>query len=229
MHRFYVPDVEDGKAKLQRSQLHQLRRVLRLRDGDELAVFDGRGSEWLARLEGSQAQLVRAINGSVEPQTQLTIFQALIKPARFELVLQKGTELGVWRFVPFLAERSVAAGERGERWRSIVVEAAEQSGRRIVPEVAPVLSFRDAIADATRDGIPFMPWEGADRPKLASVHRPCRNSALIIGPEGGFSQEEVDYARSRGAVTVTLGRRILRSETAAIVAAALLLHLNGEM
>jgi len=228
LHRFYVPTIEDGRARLERSQLRQLRIVLRLREGDELAVFDGKGSEWHARLAGSEAELLKPISSCAEPRTHLTIFQALIKPARFELVLQKGTELGVSRFVPFVAGRSVAGGERLDRWRSIVIEAAEQSGRTVIPDIAPALSFEDMVAEATREGVPFMPWENADRPKLSSIHKPSSRLALIVGPEGGFTDEEVEHARARGAVTVTLGRRILRSETAAIAAATLLLHLNGE-
>ncbi|HEX6510718.1 MAG TPA: RsmE family RNA methyltransferase [Chloroflexota bacterium] len=229
MHRFYVPAIQDGRATLAGPQLHQVKHVLRLHDGDELAVFDGSGSEWLGRLAGDDVELVRSIEHAVEPASKLTIFQALIKPANFELVLQKGTELGVSRFVPFLAERSVTSGEKAARWRSIVVEAAEQSGRRIIPEVAPVLPFDQAVCEATRQGIPFMPWEKADRPRLSSVHRHCRQLTLMVGPEGGFTDEEVERARARGALTVTLGRRILRSETAAIAAAAILLHLNGDI
>src|SRR5689334_10081392 len=118
-----------------------MRRVLRLGDGAQIAVFDGSGREWLARLEGEAAELVKPMDQPVEPATQLTLFQALIKPARFELVLQKGTELGISRFVPFTAERSVATGERLARWQAIVVEAAEQSGRRLVPSLAAPVSF----------------------------------------------------------------------------------------
>jgi 16S rRNA (uracil1498-N3)-methyltransferase len=229
MHRFYMPDIAAGRAKPRRAQLHQLRHVLRLRDGEELAVFDGSGQEWVARLCGDSVELVRPIEGVVEAQTQLTLFQAMIKPARFELVLQKGTELGITRFVPFVAERSVGTGERSARWQSIVIEAAEQSGRRLVPEIAPVLPFDEAIKEAASRGAPFMPWEGADGPKLSAVHRRRRHLAVIVGPEGGFTESEVERARARGALTVTLGRRILRAETAAIVAATLLLHLNGEL
>ena len=226
-HRFYAT-VANGRVQFKRAQLHQIHHVLRLRAGDQVSVFDGSGSEWLARLEGDSAQLDRPMEVGAEPQTQLTLYQALIKPAHFEFVLQKGTELGIARFVPFVAERSVAAGEKASRWQSIVVEAAEQSGRRVVPRIDALRSFDDVIAEATREGVPFMPWEGCDRPKLSTVHRHAQQFSLIVGPEGGFTQDEVQRARARGAVTVSLGRRILRSETAAIVAATLLLHLNGE-
>ena len=192
-------------------------------------MFDGSGVEWLARLQGDTAELARPIERPSEPQTQLTLYQALIKPAHFEYVLQKGTELGVSRFVPFVAERSVTTGEKLTRWKAIVVEAAEQSGRRTVPEISSVLSFDQALVEATREGVPFMPWEGCDRPRLGSVHRHARHLTLIVGPEGGLSEAEVKAARARGVVTVSLGQRILRSETAAIVAATLLFHLNGEL
>lgn len=216
-------------AVLSRQQQHQLQRVLRLRDGDEIAVFDGRGSEWVARLRGASAELLRPVEAEVEPRTRLTLFQALIKPARFELVLQKGAELGVSRFVPFLAERSVAAGDRAERWRSIVVEAAEQSGRRIVPDVASVVSFEEALAEAARTGAAYLPWERSESPTLARVHRPAGSVAIIVGPEGGFAEAEVARARSLGIQSISLGRRILRSETAAIAAVTLVLHLQDEL
>ena len=228
MHRFYV-EMADGRPRLQRAQLHQIRSVLRLRDGDEIGVFDGSGAEWVARVTVEGAELVRPLDESREPTTRLTLYQALIKPARFEFILQKGTELGIARFVPFVAQRSMASGERSSRWRKIAMEAAEQSGRTVVPEVNEPLTFDEALADATSHSVPFMPWENAERPRLSSVHRHCQELGLIVGPEGGFSDTEIEQARARGAVTVTLGRRILRSETAALVAAALLFHLNGEM
>ncbi len=192
-------------------------------------MFDGSGDEWVAELDGQGAQLKRSIPGTTEPRTALTLFQALIKPARFELVLQKGTELGIGRFVPFLSERCVTTGARAERWRTIVTEAAEQSGRRIVPTVAEVRSFSEVLVEASAGSPAIMPWEGEVGATVASVYRPAPKSSLIVGPEGGFTPEEVEQARAHGAVTVSLGRRILRSETAAIVAATLLLHSSGEL
>ncbi|MBV9120537.1 MAG: 16S rRNA (uracil(1498)-N(3))-methyltransferase [Chloroflexi bacterium] len=228
MHRFFAP-VVDGFAQLNAAQLHQIRRVLRIREGEPIGIFDGSGLEWLARLSDGDIEIERPLMDAVEPRTQLTLFQAVIKAPKFELVLQKCTELGVTRFVPFRAERSVALTDKPERWRSILIEAAEQSGRRMVPEISPVLSFTEALGEATQRGVPFLAWEQAERPKLASVHRPARDLALIIGPEGGFTEAEVGSARNRGAAVVSLGRRVLRSETAAIAASALLLHLNGEL
>src|SRR5258708_5721996 len=134
MHRFYVEMVGD-RPRFKRAQLHQIHNVLRLRDGEHMAIFDGSGAEWIVQLAGDTGVIVQAVDQTREPETRLILYQALIKPARFEYVLQKGTELGIARFVPFIAERSVASGERRERWRAIVIEAAEQSGRTIVPDV----------------------------------------------------------------------------------------------
>ncbi|MGH2365402.1 MAG: RsmE family RNA methyltransferase [Chloroflexota bacterium] len=229
LHRFFAP-ISGGQAHLSQAQVHQVRSVLRLADGDHIATFDGSGSEWLAQLQGSDAALLERLTTVVEPSTHLTIYQALIRSRRFEQVLQKGTELGVSRFVPFVSERTVAAGDHPDRWRAIVIEAAEQCGRRIVPEVSPALSFDEALAEATREGIPYMPWEEAtDGPRLSTVHRPAKRMGLIIGPEGGFSEVEAYQARQRGAMHVSLGPRILRADTAAIAAAAILLHRNGEL
>ncbi len=224
MHRFFVP-VTNGIARLSSAQQHQLRHVLRLRDGDEVAVFDGSGEEWVARLQGDLAEIVEVRRGNAEPRTHLTLFQAAIKPARFELVLQKATELGVRRVVPFTCERSVAIGERPERWQAILVEAAEQSGRRIVPEMAGQRSFEECVTEAAQAAA-FLPWEGATSGALRKTEG---RVSLIIGPEGGFSKPEIEYARSKGVEVVSLGRRVLRSETAAIVAVALVLHLNEEL
>ncbi|MDE3074606.1 MAG: 16S rRNA (uracil(1498)-N(3))-methyltransferase [Chloroflexota bacterium] len=228
LHRFHAP-VAAGRAQLRPAQLRQIHTVLRLRDGDQIAVFDGSGQEWRARLKGTVAELAEPIEHAVEPAVQLTLFQALIRPARMELVLQKGTELGVSCFVPFLAERSVAAGDRRMRWQAIVTEAAEQSGRRLMPSIEPVLAFDQAVAQATGEGVAFLLWEGASEPRLSAPGKESSRLALIVGPEGGFTEEEVRQARARGAISVSLGRRILRAETAALAATAILMHLQGEM
>ena len=154
-----------------------------------------------------------------EPSLELVLYQSLIRPQRFELVLEKGTELGVSRFV------------RLQRWRRIVTEAAEQSGRGRVPAIDPPSLFEDAVRSAP--GLLLLPWEGERSRSLRSYLRSLGDrplaASLFIGPEGGFAEDEVRLAREAGCVPISLGPRILRSETAGIVAAALVMHELGEM
>ncbi|MHB8618573.1 MAG: RsmE family RNA methyltransferase [Chloroflexota bacterium] len=228
MHRFYVR-LEDGRAHFQPDQLHQLRNVLRLREGDRLAVFDGSGREWVARLAGDHAELETEVQGQVEPRIRLVLYQSLVRAPRLELVLQKGTELGVSAFVPFVSQRTVASGDHLGRWEAIVKEAAEQAGRRVTPAVCRPVSCEEAIRRAGGQEAALMPWEEAQGQRLADAYTGADDVGLIVGPEGGFTAGEVELARRAGVATVTLGPRVLRSETAAIVAAALLLHLAGDL
>jgi 16S rRNA (uracil1498-N3)-methyltransferase len=170
-----------------------------------------------------------------EPDVRLVLYQALIKGQRFDWVLEKGTEVGVSSFVPVVSSRSVvrpaeASASRLERWQRIVTEAAEQSGRSRLPQVSPPVTFADALASAP--GLRLLPWEGEHDITLRealTAEGPPEAVSLFIGPEGGFPTEEVEMARQQGVRTVSLGPRILRAETAGIVAAALVLHELGEM
>ncbi len=228
LHRFFAP-VEGHQVLLSREQTRQIRTVLRLREGDRIAVFDGSGGEWLAILNGGLVEIEGPLEGAAEPSTVLTLYQALVRAPRMEMVLQKCTELGVSRYVPFIAARSVATGDHHQRWQTITTEAAEQSGRRVVPEVAALLTFKEAIAAATGNGCTIMPWEEMPEPKLGSLKLPAKQVNLIIGPEGGFTQEEAGLARASGALLVSLGSRILRSETAAMAATTIIMQLGGDM
>jgi 16S rRNA (uracil1498-N3)-methyltransferase len=215
-------------------------RVLRLRVGDHVLLLDNSGREYeveLTALTATAAQgvLLASSEGAGEPNVRLVLYQALIKGQRFDWVLEKGTELGVAGFVPVLSSRSLvrsaeASSARLERWRRVVVEAAEQSGRCRLPEISPPLPFDDACASAA--GLRILPWEGerdVTLGDLLAAHQAAAVVSLFIGPEGGFPLEEVRLARRLGVRTVSLGRRILRAETAAIVAAALVLHELGDL
>jgi 16S rRNA (uracil1498-N3)-methyltransferase len=217
-------------------------RVLRLRVGDHVLLLDNSGREHeveLTALTATAAQgvLIASSEGAGEPCVRLVLYQAMIKGQRFDWVLEKGTELGVAAFVPVLSSRSLirpaeASAARLERWRRVIVEAAEQSGRCRLPEISPPLPFDEACASAA--GLRILPWEGETAASLGAVLAAARQQAvpavsLFIGPEGGFPLEEVRLARRLGVRTVSLGRRILRAETAAIVAAALVLHELGDL
>ena len=242
MRRFFVPSgcVRGGEVSLGAEFAHRLGRVLRLRPGDRVVLSDGAGREYEAELTALSA---RGVTGRVvgerpvlpEPAVELALYQALIRANRFELVLEKGTEVGVSRFVPVVSGRSQVRPERdpgrADRWRRLVVEAAEQCGRGRPPAVDPPLPFAEALAGAP--GLLLIPWEGERSRGLGAFlpglpERP-RTVSLFIGPEGGFDPAEVELARGRGAALVSLGPRVLRSETAGIVAAALVMHELGEM
>jgi len=225
---------------------HRLRSVLRMRKGDIVVLLDGRGYEYEAVLEDVDGPAVRARvrerrPGLPEPPVDVVLYQSVIKGDRFDWVLEKGTELGVTRFVPIIVERSVVRpssgpSARGERWQRIVTEAAEQCGRSRLPVVAPVTEIADAFASAA--GLCLLPWEeesvlglrAALRQEVESLKATERPIvSLFIGPEGGFTEKEVRGARSRGVRVVSLGRRILRSETAGIAAVAAVLYELGEL
>ena len=244
MRRFFVPPqaIVGQEARLGPDLAHRMARVLRLRVGDHVLLLDNSGREHeveLTALTATAAQgvLIASSEGASEASVRLVLYQALIKGQRFDWVLEKGTELGVAAFVPVLSSRSVirpteASVARLERWRRVVVEAAEQSGRCRLPEVSPPLLFDEACASAA--GLRILPWEGETGASLGDVLAAARQQAvpavsLFIGPEGGFPLEEVRLARRLGVRTVSLGRRILRAETAAIVAAALVLHELGDL
>ncbi len=248
MNRFFVsPEtLTAAEVELDGPLSRRLRSVLRMRKGDIVVLLDGRGYEYEAVLEDVDGASVRARvrerrPSLPEPPVDVVLYQSVIKGDRFDWVLEKGTELGVTRFVPLIVERSVVrphsgASARGERWQRIVTEAAEQCGRSRLPVVAPVTEFDDALASAA--GLCLLPWEEERSLGLRTVLRQEMESlkaterpivSLFIGPEGGFTEKEVESARSRGVRVVSLGRRILRSETAGIAAVAAVLYELGEL
>jgi 16S rRNA (uracil1498-N3)-methyltransferase len=171
-----------------------------------------------------------------EPRTRITLYQALLKGSNFEVVLQKCTEIGVTDFVPLVCERCVAGepnSKRLSRWRSIILEAAEQSRRGKLPVVHNVSRFNEACQSGS--GTSLLPWEGEKVRGIGDVLRSRSKTentpevSIYVGPEGGFSPREVEFARSCGIVPVSLGRRILRAETAGLVAAAVTLYEFGEL
>jgi len=179
--------------------------------------------------------------GRPEPRVRLVLYQSLVKGERFDWVLEKGTELGVAAFVPLLSRRNVlrvATGRTGrpDRWSRVVREAAEQCGRSVLPDILPPKRLEEALAEAA--DLRLMPWEGEEALGLAAVLRRARPAleaagsptvAVLVGPEGGFAGDEVVLAREAGAQVVSMGQRILRSETAGIVAAAAVLYELGEL
>jgi 16S rRNA (uracil1498-N3)-methyltransferase len=231
---------------------HQARDVLRLGLGDALRLLDGAGGEYAAEVTQVSRRVVTVHVGAREDglaaaSVQLTLCLGLLKAARFEWALQKGTELGIAVFQPLLTERAVAATEefgsaKRRRYERIIAEALEQCGGSWLPDLAEPRTLADALGGAPADAIALIPWEGeaaaplretlareAARRREDGAATELRAVWLAIGPEGGFSAGEVALARAAGALPVTLGPRILRAETAAIVAAALALDTLGAL
>lgn len=228
-----------GSIELTGDLAHRLARVLRARPGDSIVLFTGDGREHVVSLDSVSAttiagRVVESRAGLPEPDVRLTLYQSVVKGERFEWVLEKGTELGVARFVPLATGRAVvhssASSARLARWRRIVIEATEQCGRCVVPEVAAQQSLDDALTTAT--GHVLLPYEGESVLGLRAAVRTAgevRDVGVLIGPEGGFSEAEVARAVAVGATAVSLGRRILRSETAGIATVAAVMYELGQL
>jgi len=225
IHRFFVEaeEVAGDRFPLPGSIERQVRTVLRMGDGDRVVLLDGAGSELACRLEGDACIVDERRPASGEPAHRLTISQALLKGDGLEQVVQHGTEVGVARFRLVLTERCVArelSPRRLERLRTIAREAAEQSERGVVPAVEAPVRFADALASAS-----VLLFERHDGARLGSLPSPTE---ILIGPEGGFSPAEVQSATMAGLVLAGLGPRILRSETVAVAAAAVILSRTGD-
>lgn len=245
MHRFFVSGdiIKAGRVTLTGDQAHQIRNVLRMAAGDWIVVLDNEGWEYEVVLQEvggkeirGQVRQRRAAGG--EPRTQITLYQSLLQRDKFEWVLQKCTEVGVTRFVPLVTRRSLVRdtavkASKLARWRRILTEAAEQSRRGRIPELMPALKMPQALAGLDAFDCVLLAWAGGEGqgigPTLAQNVSPPTSVALFIGPEGGFVEEEVADGRQHGAIPISLGRRILRTETAAVVATSLILHELGDL
>ena len=238
--RLFVPRdrIARDRASLVAADLHYLYDVLRLVPGAELEVFDGEGGSYAARLveEGQALVLTLGPRRDVSvPRARVHLGFALARGERCDLVVQKATELGVAGLSPVEAARSVVrldparGAERVRRWRRIAAEAARQCGRAEVPAVEVPAPLETVIADAPEGFRKILFYEGGGEPVADVVERGAAGHLLLIGPEGGFTPQEVEASLAAGVRLATFGPRVLRFETAAIVAVALVQHLVGDL
>jgi 16S rRNA (uracil1498-N3)-methyltransferase len=238
--RFFAPPSAFNFSKrivtLTADEARHLREVLRLKQGDEVQVFDGAGREFRAVVAQARREFAELeMRDEIEPlkpesPLQMTLAVALLKGEKFDLVVQKGTELGVNRFIPLVTRYAdirlrdeADAVKRVTRWQRIALEAAKQCGRAVVPEISLPVAFTLVINEGScfmfseRDGAPL------------NTNLSIKAITAIVGSEGGWSDEELDEARAAEVPIVTLGGRVLRAETAAIVATVLLQHSYGDL
>lgn len=222
-------DIHDGVARIRGDAAAHVSRVLRLSVGDELVVFDGEGGEYpasVARMRRGEvvARLGERRAVDVELPAPLVLIQGLAKAPAMDRVVRSAVELGAAAILPAVAARSVpkAGGHKAERWRRIASEAAAQCGRARVPDVADAVPFSDALGRSV--GCLLMPWEGEAGHPMAHALAGAdlsRGVTVLVGPEGGWTVEEAEEVRSLGGLTVTLGARTLRVDTAVVAALAL--------
>jgi 16S rRNA (uracil1498-N3)-methyltransferase len=205
------------------SDAHYLRNVLRVEVGNRLELFDGTGTNYQVEIvtidkEKISCEIKTKEVSPNEPKIKTTLAQALPKSSKMDFVIEKAVELGVDQIIPVLTERTIAKGDKSTRWQKIAKEAAEQSGRAIVPEIKPLIKFDDLLKLRDQYDLAIVPWENEKNIKLKSVltDYPTNKLLLLIGPEGGFSTGEIEMAKTAGFTAVSLGKRILRTETAGL-------------
>jgi 16S rRNA (uracil1498-N3)-methyltransferase len=248
--RFFAPPEDfrqDKSVTLAADEAQHMRGVLRLKVGDEVFVFDGEGSEYLCRIESLRRDLAaltilkKVEAASPESPLDLTLALALLKGEKFDLVVQKATELGAARIVPVITKLSDIrlrdeknAEKRATRWRRIALEAAKQSGRARLPLIEDPQPF-DSLLESASDGgeEPRLLFAERGGQSLAAALEPflaeVQSMTALVGSEGGWTDEEIQAARAADWRITTLGGRILRAETAAIAVIALLQHLYGDL
>ena len=216
MHRFFSKDLG-----LTEEIQHQMKDVLRFKAGERFVLFDGSGYDFILEIYGDKAKTVEKVLNRREPERKIYLFQSILKKDKMEWVFQKGTEVGVYEFVPILSSRSIKKDFNQERAEKIIKEAAEQSGRAILPKIHEVMDFKKAMEFVQAERLSGVIADLNSKKHISEALKEVR-MALFVGPEGGWSEEESSEAKEHGFKSVALGKLQRRAETAAIVASAFL-------
>lgn len=240
MHHFFVAPEQVGAEKIQvtGTDVNHMKNVLRMKPGEKLEVSDGGRYHYICRIEAfEEEQAVLAICEKQEADRELSsrlyLFQGLPKADKMELIIQKAVELGAFAVIPVATKRAVVrldekkAEKKRQRWQAIAESGAKQSGRSRIPEVYPVMDFKEALSFSEKLDISLIPYELAegmgDTRKVISSIKPGSSVGIFIGPEGGFEVSEIESAVQKGVYPVTLGKRILRTETAGLAILSVLM------
>ena len=239
MVHVFTDNIIDSTAVITGQDAHHIIHVLRMKEGDEICVSSGTGLDYLCSVSSFSENEVTAriieARKSTELPVEIVLYQGLPKSDKMELIIQKCTELGVSRIVPVQTRRSIvkldaaSSAKKLERWRKIAQSASEQSQRSRIPQIDPVCTLQDALRDSTSLSAAIIPYEheygGSGLKSFLTSVSGLSSAGIFIGPEGGFEEEEISQARSAGAIPVSLGSRILRTETAglAVISAIMLI------
>lgn len=245
MHSFFVDkeNISNDKITILGEDVNHISRVLRLRCNDEILIGDGECNEYSCSIESiCKTQVIcnilkRCLNKTESP-LKITLFQGLPKSQKMDLIIQKCVEIGVYSIQPVITERVVVKVEykdiknKLDRWRRIALEAAKQSKRGIVPQVLEPVNFKDAISQLTQMDAAVVPYEREESrgfKSVSEIFKNIDNIGIFIGPEGGFSDIEIDACIKNSIIPVTLGPRIMRTETAGFAAASIIQYELGDM
>lgn len=248
MRRFHLEHSEIGEFSgptrvISGPDARHIKNVLRLKPGDKIGLFDRTGLEYEARIVSLspsrvEVSILRSFYSTTESPVQIIVAQALLKNRKMDTLVRQLAELGITKWIPFVAERSVPRPvkkrllTRSERWKKIAKEAVKQCQRSRIMEIGTLLSFKEALNIEDECDLKIVFWENESNLISSTLLKPERHYRKIyamLGPEGGFSEEEIERARGCGFVIASLGPRILRAETATIAVCVLLQYLFGDM
>ncbi|KPC74724.1 hypothetical protein ADL26_09825 [Thermoactinomyces vulgaris] len=242
MQRYFIAQeqIVETSIRLVGDDVHHIKNVMRNKPGDRIICCAGQGLDYLAEIEsidGDQiiARIVERTPSRGEPRTKVLIAQSLPKGDKLEWILQKGTELGASAFLPFSSERSIVKidarkiGKKRERWERIVKEAAEQAHRGKLPTVATPMSWKALLQEIGKRECAWIAYEKGGLPLAEAITSAKDEILLIVGPEGGFTESEIEEAKEAGAVPISLGSRILRTETAPLMALSCILFARKDL
>lgn len=233
---FYTPSVNIGKETLilSKEESHHIRNVLRKSNGDIISVTDGKGNLYKVKIDGFTAEGVKGKILERESYTadgdcEISIAQAVPKGSRMDFFVEKATELGVHEIIPIHTKRSLFPNDKRERWQRVAISAIKQSERLFLPEIEPLSSYEDVLKRANGYDITIIAWERARDRRLKGLLNGKQKILAFVGPEGGFTADEIEEAQASGAIPITLGDKILRSETAGIALITMILYEKGRL
>lgn len=241
MHRFFVSpeQIEEHQIHITGSDVNHIKNVLRMRNEEQILISDGENHEYTCYIESMDSEEVLAHimyvqEAGLELASKIYLFQGLPKSDKMELIIQKAVELGAYEVIPVSTSRAVVkldekkARKKVERWQQIAESAAKQSKRMRIPEVHAVCSYGEALEYAQQCDVKLIPYElaegMAETKRIIGDIQPGQSIAIFIGPEGGFSEAEIQKAMEQNTIPITLGKRILRTETAGLAILSILMY-----
>ncbi len=246
MHRFYIAPEQIGRniVRITGSDVNHIKNVLRMKQDDEIIICDGQGKDCYCIISKmSETEIVAEIKEErmteAELKNRITLFQGLPKKDKMELIIQKAVELGVYEIVPVMTKRVIVKLEdkkkeekKLERWQTIAEGAAKQSGRGIIPKIQPVMTWQKALSAASELELAIVPYENASGMRytreIMSSLSGYHSIGVLIGPEGGFEESEIEQAKNKNIKPITLGKRILRTETAGLATLSMMVLMLEE-